>query len=190
MCIIVVNTESSALARGVWPGRKTAFQNSRAEKRKHVCCSACMPSLNKAASNKRGRCHVHRAAACNSQALSGCVSSAHGCATKRFFVHPPIKAELCKWATGDRSWLAKVRPYYGHDYHFHVRIKCPANSPGCKDQWLPNPKDGTGCGEELAWWMSDAPWRAAKPAPPNQPPPKPMTISALPAECRKVVTAQ
>ena len=108
----------------------------------------------------------------------------------RIFVHPPIKAELCKWATGDRSWLAKVRPYYGHDYHFHVRIKCPANSPGCKDQWLPNPKDGTGCGEELAWWMSDAPWRAAKPAPPNQPPPKPMTISALPAECRKVVTAQ
>src|SRR5207248_10349421 len=31
----------------------------------------------------------------------------------RIFVHPPIKAELCKWATGDRSWLAKVRPFFG-----------------------------------------------------------------------------
>jgi penicillin-insensitive murein endopeptidase len=111
----------------------------------------------------------------------------------RIFVHPPIKAQLCKWATGDRSWLAKVRPYYGHDYHFHVRIKCPADSPGCKDQWTPNPKDGTGCGQELAWWMSDAPWRAPKPTPQKKPPakpPKPMTISALPAECRKVVTAE
>ncbi len=43
----------------------------------------------------------------------------------RIFVHPPIKAELCKWATGDRSWLAKVRPYYGHNYHFHIRMNCP-----------------------------------------------------------------
>jgi penicillin-insensitive murein endopeptidase len=43
----------------------------------------------------------------------------------RIFVHPPIKAELCKWATGDRSWLAKVRPYYNHTYHFHIRMKCP-----------------------------------------------------------------
>ena len=43
----------------------------------------------------------------------------------RIFVHPPIKAELCKWATGERSWLAKVRPYYGHNYHFHIRINCP-----------------------------------------------------------------
>ena len=31
----------------------------------------------------------------------------------RIFVHPPIKAELCTWATGDRAWLAKVRPYLG-----------------------------------------------------------------------------
>ena len=43
----------------------------------------------------------------------------------RIFVHPPIKAELCAWAKGDKSWLAKVRPYYGHNYHFHIRINCP-----------------------------------------------------------------
>ena len=114
----------------------------------------------------------------------------------RIFVHPPIKAELCKWATGDRSWLAKVRPYYGHDYHFHVRIKCPEGSTNCKNQWAPKPKDGTGCGQELAYWLGDAPWRPPAPPPkktPKQPPkkpPKPMTISALPAECRTVVTAE
>ncbi len=31
----------------------------------------------------------------------------------RIFVHPPIKAELCKWAKGDTAWLAKVRPISG-----------------------------------------------------------------------------
>ncbi|WP_246737751.1 penicillin-insensitive murein endopeptidase [Nordella sp. HKS 07] len=109
----------------------------------------------------------------------------------RIFVHPPIKRELCRWATGDRSWLAKVRPYYGHNYHFHIRIHCP--NGGCKDQWAPNPKDGTGCGEELAYWYSDAPWKPPKPAKPNAKPPKPpkpLTITGLPAECRSVVTAE
>ena len=52
----------------------------------------------------------------------------------RIFVHPPIKAELCKWAKGDRSWLAKVRPYYNHTYHFHIRMKCPPGFAGCKNQ--------------------------------------------------------
>ena len=53
---------------------------------------------------------------------------------ERIFVNPPIKAELCKWATGDRSWLAKVRPYYNHNYHFHIRMACPPGSPLCKPQ--------------------------------------------------------
>ncbi len=109
----------------------------------------------------------------------------------RIFVHPPIKAELCKWATGDRSWLAKVRPYFNHTFHFHIRIKCPPGFDGCKNQWTPAPKDGTGCGEELAYWMSPVPWNPRK-RDPNAPPVKPappLTLSALPAECRAVVTA-
>jgi penicillin-insensitive murein endopeptidase len=114
----------------------------------------------------------------------------------RIFVHPPIKAELCAWAQGDKAWLAKVRPYYGHNYHFHIRINCPKGSPGCKNQWAPAPKDGTGCGEELAYWMGEIPWKPAKPPPkpdPNKPKPKPappLTLAGLPAECRAVVTAQ
>lgn len=108
----------------------------------------------------------------------------------RIFVHPPIKRELCRWATGDRSWLAKVRAYYGHNYHFHIRIKCP--NGGCKDQFTPNPKDGTGCGEELAYWYSDKPWRTPKRDPNAKPPkpPRPLTITGLPAQCRAVVTVE
>ena len=113
----------------------------------------------------------------------------------RIFVHPPIKAELCKWATGDRSWLAKVRPYYGHNYHFHIRINCPKDSPNCKNQAPARPKDGTGCGEELAYWMGDIPWASKTPDPNPKPvkPPRPappLTLSALPAECRAVVTVE
>jgi penicillin-insensitive murein endopeptidase len=107
----------------------------------------------------------------------------------RIFVHPPIKAELCRWATSERSWLAKVRPYFGHDYHFHIRIKCPDGQAGCRDQWAPKPADGTGCGKELAWWLSDEPW---KPPKPGVKPPKPRTITIgdLPAECRTVLSTQ
>ncbi len=109
----------------------------------------------------------------------------------RIFVHPPIKAELCKWARGDRSWLAKVRPYYGHNYHFHIRMSCPNGLEGCKNQWAPKPSDGTGCGEELAYWMGDLPWKPKK-RDPNAPKPKPvppLTLSGLPAECRAVIAA-
>jgi penicillin-insensitive murein endopeptidase len=109
----------------------------------------------------------------------------------RIFVHPPIKAELCRWATGDRSWLAKVRPYFGHNYHFHIRINCPPGSTSCKNQWTPKPKDGTGCGQELAYWMSDLPWKPPKKR--TGPPPKPrppLTLSGLPAGCRSVVTSE
>ncbi len=111
----------------------------------------------------------------------------------RIFVHPPIKAELCKWATGDRSWLSKVRPYYGHNYHFHIRMNCPPGFAGCKNQWTPQPKDGTGCGEELAYWMGSTPWKrkGPDPRPPVKPakPVPPLTLSGLPAECRAVIAA-
>ena len=113
---------------------------------------------------------------------------------ERIFVNPPIKAELCKWATGDRSWLSKVRPYDNHNYHFHLRMACPPGASTCKPQPEPTPKDGTGCGEELAYWMGDVPWRRIEhpPPPPPKPvkPPAPLTLASLPAECRAVVTAE
>ena len=109
----------------------------------------------------------------------------------RIFVHPPIKAELCKWAKGDRSWLANVRPYYNHNYHFHIRMKCPPGFAGCKNQAPAAPKDGTGCGEEMAYWMGDIPWKPKKRDPSAKPvkPAPALTLAGLPAECRAVVTA-
>jgi len=71
----------------------------------------------------------------------------------RIFVNAAIKRALCQETKGDRSWLRKVRPWFGHDAHFHVRLRCPADSPAC-DQQAPVPP-GDGCGADLAWWFSD-----------------------------------
>ena len=103
----------------------------------------------------------------------------------RIFVHPPIKAELCKWATGDRSWLAKVRPYFGHNYHFHIRMSCPRGQEGCREQ--DPPPSGEGCDASLAHWFSDAVLHPRKPKVPHKPRP-PMTMASLPDECRQVLT--
>ena len=78
---------------------------------------------------------------------------------QRVLVHPAIKKKLCDSAGADRSWLGKVRPYYGHHYHMHVRLRCQPGSPFCKPQ-KPVPA-GDGCGQQLAWWLSDAPWAPA-----------------------------
>lgn len=71
----------------------------------------------------------------------------------RIFVNPAIKRAVCQEVQGDRGWLRKVRPWFGHDAHFHVRLRCPADSPQC-DQQSPLPA-GDGCGADLAWWFSD-----------------------------------
>ena len=44
---------------------------------------------------------------------------------ERVLVNPAIKKALCRDVSGDRSWLHKMRPVYGHNYHFHIRISCP-----------------------------------------------------------------
>jgi penicillin-insensitive murein DD-endopeptidase len=77
----------------------------------------------------------------------------------RIFVNPAIKRALCGEVQGDRGWLRKLRPWWGHDAHFHVRIRCPADSPQCESQG-PIPA-GDGCGADLAWWFSE---EARKPA--------------------------
>ncbi|MFO0985883.1 MAG: penicillin-insensitive murein endopeptidase [Alphaproteobacteria bacterium] len=92
-------------------------------------------------------------------------------AVDRIFVNPVIKREACRAAGGDRRWLAKVVPWYGHDGHMHVRIRCPADSPDCRPQ-DPLPADD-GCGAALAWWFTSEPFRqhasrgpAKRPEPP------------------------
>ena len=103
---------------------------------------------------------------------------------ERIFVAPGIKKKLCETMGSDRGWLRKVRPYYGHNYHFHVRLACPRGAR-CKAQTPP--PEGHGCGSDLDYWFSDEPYRE-KPGPPP-PPPKPMTLAELPAACRDVLAA-
>jgi murein endopeptidase len=47
----------------------------------------------------------------------------------RVCVNAAIKKALCREAGSDRAWLEKVRPVVGHDYHFHVRLRCRATAP-------------------------------------------------------------
>lgn len=70
----------------------------------------------------------------------------------RIFVNPVIKRDLCAQAGEERDWLRKLRPWWGHDAHFHVRLECPDDSPECKAQAaLPA---GDGC-DEVSWWLDE-----------------------------------
>lgn len=115
---------------------------------------------------------------------------------ERILVHPAVKKALCDIAAKeDRGWLSKVRPMWGHNYHFHIRLACPAGSKGCTKQTPPPPEDG--CGKPLETWLklvSRPPKPAPKPKPPKpgevkKPPPKPKvtTVADLPKECASVL---
>jgi penicillin-insensitive murein DD-endopeptidase len=108
---------------------------------------------------------------------------------ERIFVHPAIKKALCEAAAheSDRSWLHKVRAYWGHNDHFHLRISCPTGSP-CRAQ--PPLSSDDGCGKELTRWLALVAPKppAPKPAKPAHPPRPEITLDQLPAECREVLT--
>jgi len=96
-------------------------------------------------------------------------------AVARIFVNPAIKRELCQEAGADRAWLTKIRPWWGHDYHFHMRLSCPPGQTECRDQAPPPPGDG--CGKELAWWFTPE----ARHPPPSHA--KPLLVDQLPHAC-------
>ncbi len=105
---------------------------------------------------------------------------------ERVFVNAAIKKALCREAGKDRAFLHKVRPWWGHDYHFHVRMACQPGSPDCKEQ---DPAgEAEGCGKDLDWWFRDS---VLHPEPPKEPPkPRPpLTMADLPAECKQVLLA-
>ena len=115
----------------------------------------------------------------------------------RIFVHPAIKKSLCDRADTvgkDRAWLGKVRPWWNHHYHFHVRLACPAGMAGCQNQ---KPVTGDqGCGKELDNWYDmlkkSAIWTAQTPIDPG--PKKPgkrrnTRLGDLPADCKTVLVS-
>ena len=106
---------------------------------------------------------------------------------QRILVNPGIKKLLCARAGDDRDWLRKIRPWYKHDDHFHMRLRCPPGVAGCRGQ--EPPPAGDGCGDSLAYWLGPAPWKPApKPTKPS-PPPREIMLSDLPAVCSEVLTA-
>jgi penicillin-insensitive murein DD-endopeptidase len=114
----------------------------------------------------------------------------------RIFVHPAIKKALCEQASQvgkDTSWLGKVRPWWNHHYHFHVRLACPPGMAGCEDQKEVSGDDG--CGQELTTWyamIKKAAIEAAKSPVPGAKPwvgKPPLTMAQLPKECGTVLTS-
>jgi penicillin-insensitive murein DD-endopeptidase len=110
---------------------------------------------------------------------------------QRIFVNAAIKKALCREAKGDRQWLEKVRPWWGHDYHFHIRLRCPPGAAECKGQ--PDQTGGDGCApKELAYWFKDS---IIHPKPPPEakgppaPPPRGITLAQMPTDCKAVLHA-
>ena len=107
--------------------------------------------------------------------------------TARIFIFAGAKVQMCADETGDRSWLRKVRPWWGHHYHMHVRISCPRGARNCENQAAPPPGDG--CAEARQWVNN---LLNPPPPDPNAPAPAPrreLTMANLPAQCAAVLSA-
>jgi penicillin-insensitive murein endopeptidase len=107
-------------------------------------------------------------------------------AVARIFVFPGAKVQMCKSETGNRDWLRKVRPWWGHHYHFHVRLNCPRGARACAEQ-DPIPA-GDGC-DEAQQWVNNI--LNPPPPDPNAPPPQPrreLTLADLPQACAQVLS--
>ena len=101
---------------------------------------------------------------------------ARGPEVERIFVNPAIKRALCREAGADRAWLGRIRPWWGHNYHFHIRLACPRSDTECHDQRPPPPGDG--CGADLDWWFT----QETKHLTPREPAIGPR-VSELPVGC-------
>jgi penicillin-insensitive murein endopeptidase len=101
----------------------------------------------------------------------------------RIFVAPAIKKFFCS-TQPTAPWLYKIRPWWGHDDHIHVRLNCPASSPECVNQPALDPAENN-CGAQLDWWYSaEADAEAKKMA--DEPAIVPKSFPVLPAKCENI----
>ncbi|NNE51386.1 MAG: penicillin-insensitive murein endopeptidase [Sulfitobacter sp.] len=103
----------------------------------------------------------------------------------RIFVFPGAKVQMCDDETGDRSYLSKIRPWWGHHYHFHVRLACPKGLRGCVDQAAP-PK-GDGCADARQWQRNILNPPPPDPNAPKRKPRRELVLADLPAQCNAVL---
>lgn len=106
----------------------------------------------------------------------------------RIFVFPGAKVQMCNDEKGDRKWLRKIRPWWGHHYHFHVRMNCPKGASGCRNQ--DPPPAGDGCADAEKWVRDilnppppDPNWKPGKPR-------KQLQVADLPGQCIDVLQSQ
>ncbi len=112
----------------------------------------------------------------------------------RIFITAPAKIWMCENLEGQNNWLQKIRPIWGHHYHFHVRLKCPKGSSECIQQkptvsQISNSSNG--CDETLYWWVT----KALEPPDPKKKKPKPKKKKGardykmidLPKSCYEVI---
>ncbi len=108
---------------------------------------------------------------------------------ERIFVNPVIKQHLCRTEREPR-WLYKVRPWGGHDGHFHVRLHCPDDSPRCISQAPLNPRE-IGCDRDLDQWVTEIQQAILNPRTPRPSVPRPARpATPLPSECQAVLRGQ
>lgn len=106
--------------------------------------------------------------------------------TARIFVFPGAKVAMCNAEKGDRAWLRKIRPWWGHHYHFHVRLSCPDGLAGCVNQ--SPPPAGDGCDDAQTWVNNIL---NPPPPDPNAPKPKaksPIRVVDLPRQCAAILS--
>lgn len=118
----------------------------------------------------------------------------------RIFVAAAVKIAMCNLTPrNDRAWLQKIRPLYGHNTHFHVRLKCPRGASHC-DRQTPGvaelSKGGDGCDETLNWWVTTYldelknPPKPAKRKGPRKKTAREYTMADLPRQCQSVLASQ
>ena len=95
----------------------------------------------------------------------------------RVFVNAAIKKALCGQSVRPRGFH-KIRPWYFHDSHFHVRLSCPEGSKDCRAQKSLDSSDD-GCAQ-LDWWLSKDVLSVKRPKKPV------LRVFQLPESCLKV----
>jgi len=102
----------------------------------------------------------------------------------RIFVFPAAKVWMCENETGDRSYLRKIRPWFGHHYHIHVRLNCPLGASDCEAQDAP--PVGDGCADAQAWVNNILNPPPPDPDAPDPEPRRALRLGDLPAQCQAI----
>jgi penicillin-insensitive murein endopeptidase len=104
-------------------------------------------------------------------------------AVDRIFVNPMIKREICAQAPPASDWVRKLRPWWLHHDHFHVRLACPPEDTDCQPQPPLAALPDDGCDQTLDWWFTEDAKTTSTKRTTEEP-----AAPALPAACDQLVT--